>query len=201
MARVKTEEKRRRILEVAAVVFGARGYHATNVSHIAAEVGMGLGTFYRYFESKLDVFHAVIGQLMAEVMTVAGDESPTASTTLDEYMAQTERIARLLFGVFQRNHAAARLLFIEAPGISPELNATLQETTRLFGEVTASYLENGVARGFLREDLDVAVTALMLNAITFEGARNLTPTTEPVVLDRWLAAAGVLMFDGVTRRP
>ncbi|MBL8937098.1 MAG: helix-turn-helix transcriptional regulator, partial [Archangium sp.] len=60
MARVKTEQKRREILEASAKVFSKQGFHAATVSQIAEAHGIGLGTFYRYFDSKLAVFHAVI---------------------------------------------------------------------------------------------------------------------------------------------
>ena len=66
MPRVKTEKKRREILEASAKVFSKHGFHAATVSQIADELGMGLGTFYRYFKSKLDVFHAVIEEVMGE---------------------------------------------------------------------------------------------------------------------------------------
>lgn len=199
MPRVKTEKKRREILDAAAEVFARRGFHATNVSHIADHMSMGLGTFYRYFESKLDVFHAVIEEVVGEVTMVIAHESATSSTTLYEYAAQVERIGRLLFEAFQKNKALARLLFVEAPGISPELNDTLRETTKFFGMATAAYLDNGVKRGFLRHDLDVEVTALMINAIIFEGVRQLSDTSDAQQLDRWITAITRLMFEGVAK--
>jgi AcrR family transcriptional regulator len=204
MPRVKTEKKRREILDAAAVVFAKRGYHATNVSHIADHLGMGLGTFYRYFKSKLDVFHAVIEEVMAEVSKVLVDESATASTSLGEYRAQVERIGRMLFNAFQKNRALARLLFVEAPGISVELNEKLRATTAFFGVATGAYLENGKTRGFLRADLDTEVTALAINGIIFEGVRQLAEA-EPAggndaLLDRWIDAILKLMFEGVAAR-
>ena len=201
MPRVKTEQKRREILDAAAEVFARRGYHATNVSHIADHMSMGLGTFYRYFESKLDVFHAVIEEVMGEVTMVIAHESATSSHTLYEYSAQVERIGRMLFAAFQKNRALARLLFVEAPGISAELNEKLRETTRFFGVATEAYLENGVKRGFLRPDLDREVTALMINAIIFEGVRQLSdPNTDEALLERWIRAITRLMFEGVAAR-
>lgn len=197
MARVKTEKKRRAILDAAAVVFARHGYHAATVSLIADEVGMGLGTFYRYFENKLAVFHAVIEEVMGEVGEVLAPERPDASTTLDEYRAQVERIGRGLFAAFQANRALAKLLFVEAPGISKELNRELQEAVRFFGVATQAYLENGVARGFLRKDLDCEVTGLCVNALVFEGVRQLAAADGEASLERWLRAVSALLFQGV----
>ena len=197
MPRVKTEQKRRDILDAAARVFSKHGFHAATVAQIAEEQGIGLGTFYRYFESKLDVFHAVIDEVMGEVAAVLAPESATASQTLEAYRVQVERIGRGLFDAFQQNRALARLLFVEAPGISVELNEKLQATVMFFGIATQAYLENGVTRGFLRKDLDVEVTALLVNSMVFEGVRQLAAKEDPAELSRWTKAITALMFDGV----
>lgn len=202
MARVRTEEKRRAILEAAATVFAKRGYHAATVGQIAKELNMGLGTFYRYFTSKLDVFHAVIEEVMGEVRLVLAAESPTASTSLPEYRTQVERIARALFAAFQKNRSLARLLFVEAPGISVELNEKLQAAVTFFGISTQAYLDNGVARGFLRPSLDTEITALAINSMIFEGVRHVAAAGEsPQLLERWIAASTGLMFEGISIRP
>ncbi len=199
MARVKTEQKRRAILDAAARVFARHGFHDSTVSQIADEEGIGLGTFYRYFESKLDVFHAVIDEVMGEVAKVLAPESASASETLEAYRAQVQRIGRGLFEAFQANRSLARLLFVEAPGISAELNEKLQATVMFFGVATQAYLENGVKRGFLRADLDVEITALLVNSMVFEGVRHLALREDASELERWTKAISGLMFDGVKR--
>lgn len=201
MPRVKTEQKRRQILEGAAEVFSKRGYHGTNVSHVADHLHLGLGTFYRYFSSKLEVFEAVIDEMMGEVTAVLADESPTSSHTLAEYRTQVERLGRKLFAAFQENRSLAQLLFVEAPGISPEVNEKLAQMNAFFGVATAAYLENGVAKGFLRQGLDTEITALAINALIFEGVRHLSaPKADPATLERWLKAISALLFDGLGAR-
>jgi len=58
--RVKTEEKRRAILEAAKSVFLERGYGAASMSEVAARVGGSKQTLYSYFASKEDLFVAVM---------------------------------------------------------------------------------------------------------------------------------------------
>jgi AcrR family transcriptional regulator len=171
------------------------------VGQIAAELGMGLGTFYRYFDSKLGVFHAVIEEVMGQVTTALAEESPTASLTLAEYRAQVERIGRALFAAFQQNRSLARLLFVEAPGISAELNEKLQAAVTFFGLSTQAYLDNGVARGFLRPGLDTEITALAINSMIFEGVRHVASDESTQVLERWIAALTSLLFEGISIRP
>ena len=66
--------------------------------------------------------------------------------------------------------------------------------------LTARFLDNGVARGFLRGDLDVGVTAEMLVALIFEGTRRVWQTPDAETRRRWVRGGMALMFDGVVRR-
>lgn len=185
-------------MEAATQVFAAHGYHAATVQQIADLQKMGLGTFYRYFENKLAVFHAVIERVLVAVVGTVALESPTASATGAEYRAQVERIGLALFEAFAQNQRLARLLFLEAPGIDPALNDKLREAVTLFGSVTQAYLDNGVARGFLRADLDTETTGLAVNAMIFEGVRQLSAAPDAEAgRARWAKAVIAMMFDGI----
>src|SRR5947208_508375 len=54
---------RERILAAAQRRFAAFGYRRTGIAEIAREAGVAAGTIYRYFESKEEVFRAVVGEL------------------------------------------------------------------------------------------------------------------------------------------
>ena len=56
----KAETKRQLILEEALTVFAEKGYHGANIADIAQRLGMGHGTFYRYFLNKHDLFVGVL---------------------------------------------------------------------------------------------------------------------------------------------
>lgn len=201
MARTKSELKRKAILEAASKLFAEHGYHQVTVAQIADAIGMGLGTFYRYFKNKLDVFHSVIEGVLNEVAQRVLAEVPTESTSLPEYRAQVERIGMSLFEAFGSNRRLARLLFVEAPGIDSALNATLLESVIFFGQLTQAYLENGVSRGFLRKDLDAETTGLAINAMIFEGGRHIALAPRVAVAQaRWSKAIISLMFSGMPAR-
>ena len=51
--------RRAQILEAARGVFAQHGYHAANVSDVAAAAGVSQGTVYHYFESKEELLMAV----------------------------------------------------------------------------------------------------------------------------------------------
>jgi TetR/AcrR family transcriptional repressor of mexJK operon len=58
--RIKTEAKRRAILDAAATVFRDRGYHATSLALVAASMGSSKATIYNYFPTKAELFSAVL---------------------------------------------------------------------------------------------------------------------------------------------
>jgi AcrR family transcriptional regulator len=66
----KARNRRRQILEAAARHFSARGFHATSMRDIAADVGFLVGSIYYHFESKDALFVAVHGAAV-DLMTDA----------------------------------------------------------------------------------------------------------------------------------
>jgi AcrR family transcriptional regulator len=53
---------RREVLDAAARVFPARGYHQTRVEEVADDAGLSIGAVYSNFESKADLFLALYEQ-------------------------------------------------------------------------------------------------------------------------------------------
>ena len=59
----RTERGRRtlrRLIEAAAQEFGEHGFHEAAITGITQRAGVALGTFYTYFESKEEVFRALV---------------------------------------------------------------------------------------------------------------------------------------------
>jgi AcrR family transcriptional regulator len=82
--RISREEKkqlsRRRILDAAREVFFREGFMLANLDEVATRAGVAKGTLYRYFESKADLYVAVLaenGQVFVQKMNeVARAERP-----------------------------------------------------------------------------------------------------------------------------
>ncbi|HEY5106444.1 MAG TPA: TetR/AcrR family transcriptional regulator [Caulobacteraceae bacterium] len=64
--RVKTEAKRREILEGAAAVFRQHGFSQASMSAVSQRIGGSKATLYRYFASKEDLFFAVMFEATLE---------------------------------------------------------------------------------------------------------------------------------------
>jgi AcrR family transcriptional regulator len=60
---VSKEDKSKRrgeIMAAAKNVFARNGFHATTIAHIAKEAGLAYGSVYWYFDSKDELFHALM---------------------------------------------------------------------------------------------------------------------------------------------
>jgi AcrR family transcriptional regulator len=62
----KREANRARILQAAREVFGARGFHAATIEEIADEAGLSNGAIYYNFDSKGDLFFALLEERLDE---------------------------------------------------------------------------------------------------------------------------------------
>ena len=194
----KAEEKRALILDAAIEIFGDKGYHATNIADIARKLGMGHGTFYRYFDNKLDIFKHVIERVVVRVATTVAADAPGDANDLATYRRQVERIGERLTALFLAEEHVARLLFIEALGIDPALTERLDAAFELFADTTETYLQNGQKKGFLRQDLDTATTARAINAMIFESVRRASKTKDSKrTANAWMRAVVTLMFEGI----
>lgn len=192
------ERKQRRqgeILDAAHQVLLEKGYHATGIADIAAVLGIGHGTVYRYFTNKHDIAVAVLERVIGRLASAGLSEDPTESTTLAEYRAQVQRILqRLIELAFEEPNL---LRFFEEQGlvIAP---GRLAEFKAQFALFTTLFLDNGIARGFLRADIDVQPTAEALVALIFEGVTRSLAAGDRAIATRWMNAGIALMFDGLT---
>lgn len=201
MARSIDPRRRDVILDAAHSVFARKGYAAAGIADLAREAGIGHGTVYRYFENKRAVAEALFDRALSRVAEVIALERPDETFTLAEYRAQVVRIGHELFDLFTVDPALGRLLFHDLGTVDSELSERLVSALDLFADHTGAYLRNGVTKGFLRADLDVEITARLINSMLFEAAARISEVERPVELrDRLVGAVTALMFDGVAAR-
>jgi AcrR family transcriptional regulator len=135
-----------RLLSAAEHLFGERSYRRTTVADICSQAGMATGSFYAYFESKSDIFTAVIRQINADVRAV----QVAALQDAPESMRERERASfRAYFDLMSRRPWIYRIVreaeFL-APGEFREYYERLARgyargvrIAQLAGEVDARY--------------------------------------------------------------
>ncbi len=194
----RAESRREDILDAAQRIFAEKGFAETGIADIAADLGIGHGTVYRYFENKRDIAVQVVDRAILDIMSPLADEDPDASETLGEYRAQTERIMQRMFETLDSSPDAYALLHVQSLAIDPEAS---HRSFEVFSARTAMFLENGVTKGFLRKDMDIEITAQALVGLIFEGTRRAVAEDAPRDLwQRWIDAGVALMFGGVAAR-
>lgn len=196
------QQLRADIIQAAFEEFAARGYHQTAIADIARRLGIGHGTFYRYFENKRDILEQVINDVMARIMgTLTEENAPGAATTLEAYREQIARIARRLTDILTENPAMGRLLLLEATSIDPQMTERVLNLMDWAGQITAAYMENGVRLGFFRQDLDCLATGhAVVGMILGSVLRYLRDPGNREEQKRLGEAIQRLLVDGVARR-
>lgn len=116
----QNQRNRALLLEAARRVFLARGYHAASLEQIADEAGFSKGVVYSQFESKADMFMALLEQRI--------EERAAENARVVEGAGGAEGIARLRDHGVRRNEAEFDwgLLLIEFrvhAARDPELNS------------------------------------------------------------------------------
>lgn len=106
---------RRKILDAAAQEFGDKGFHDSSIVSITGRAGVALGSFYTYFESKDELFRALVrdrsdGVREAVAPAIAGMEPDLAR----------EGAALGAFLRFAREHKELYRIIDEAEFVAPE---------------------------------------------------------------------------------
>lgn len=112
---VSNEDKSRRrddIMAAAKKVFVHKGFHATTIADIAKEAGLSYGSVYWYFNSKDDLFHALMAveedALRTHVAAAVGARQDTDGE------APFRTAVQATFEFFEAEKATAKLLFLDA---------------------------------------------------------------------------------------
>lgn len=109
------EKTRRRLLEAAEHVFAAHGYHEASVSRITDRAGVGQGTFYLYFDTKLDIFNELVEDLNHRVRQAMSEGTRGAASRIE-----AERAGFAAFFRFTAEHPALYRVVREAELVSPD---------------------------------------------------------------------------------
>lgn len=135
----------RAILDAAAVEFGDRGFHETGITHITQRAGVALGTFYTYFDSKEDVFHALVRDYSDRVREGARGAIAGAADQID-----AERRGLDWFLHFAREHREIYRIIDQAEFVDPDVFRFHYESTvaRI-----RKRLEDAATRGEIRADV------------------------------------------------
>lgn len=101
----KAARTRQRLLEAARTVFERDGFLDARVVDIAKEAGLSHGSFYTYFDSKQQIFRAVIAGFTEDIYRHDSDDRWSGLTTLQ----RVERSNRQFYDIYLSNVQMFRL--------------------------------------------------------------------------------------------
>jgi AcrR family transcriptional regulator len=153
--RLPRAQRREQILAAATEAFARSGFAATSLEDIAAEAGITRVILYRHFDSKTDLYQAVLDRMCAR---------------LDAYVAEpvggfTDASIDGLLGAAVESPAGFRLLFKHALR-EPEFSERIEKfragiTAAAFLQISALVPDEGLARWAAQLAPAVAIEAII----------------------------------------
>ncbi|NLD52015.1 MAG: TetR/AcrR family transcriptional regulator [Clostridiales bacterium] len=153
------QEKRDHIFTIAVSEFAQRGYAAASINGIARKAGISIGSMYSYFDSKEDLFLAIVDkgyELLERVFRELSREGSFRQQLLEllhtalRYARQHPDMNNLYLGVMTE----------ELAPLSMRLSSRVEK-------VSVNYyhhmLQAAVNRGELRADLDIPLAAYLMD--------------------------------------
>ena len=190
--RLPATARREQILEVALDVFATAGFHGASMNDIAEAAGVTKPVLYQHFDSKRDLYRALLNDVGARLLESIAKATAEAS----DGKHQTELGFRAYFRWVADDHDSFRLLF--GPGTSSDdefarvierINAEAAAATAPLIDVdlpdetrtTLAYALVGLAEGASRQlvnrggDFDPDETAREVSTLAWAGLRALQP--------------------------
>ena len=107
MRRLRADDRRRQLLDVACTVFAHGGFHTTSMDDVATAAGVTKPVLYQHFPSKRALYLELLEAVGVQLLESLGAATTSAHTGRE----RVERGFEAYFGFVTRNRAAFRLLF------------------------------------------------------------------------------------------
>jgi len=155
--------QRREMLAAALELFSEKGYHNVSMHEIAAKSEFAIGTLYKFFSNKEDLYRALILEQSDRFQSALSNaiESP------GDEIARLRRYVKAKGEVFRDNAATIRLYFAETRGASFNILAGVDQDIRnrreRFLERLAEIFESGIRAGRFNRIAEPYILAVALD--------------------------------------
>jgi len=181
----------RKLLDAAAIEFGEKGFHDASVSGITRRAGTALGSFYTYFDSKDEIFRALVQDMSAQVGARALAAMEHESNALEK-----ERAAFEGFLAFAREHKEIYRIIDESEFVDPESFRTHYQAT---ASRIHARLQEGMDRGDLQAGLTEAHAWALMGMNVFLGLKYAIWSNEKTA-EETAAVANDILRSGISRQ-
>ena len=140
----KAQETKRRIMTSAQKLFHKKGFEATSVREITEAAGCAKGTFYLYFETKLDLLTEISKNLFTEINNIITKE---LSTMTDDPFSQIDRLFESFNLCSKADLSLIRFTHTSSNGLMDEAKITETYFNLIISKIS-QFLSRGIERNF-----------------------------------------------------
>jgi len=173
------ERKRRHILEAASRVFAERDYHSVSMDQVARRARVGKGTLYRYFDSKEDLYLALLDSALL-LLTDRLEQEEKAGLPPDQTLS---RMVSAIVSTFGQHLPSFRVLNGNEARLVVRKRQLFQSRRRHLVMLLGRVLERGVTAGIFRA-VDPVATPSLLIGMVWGAVLNHSEESPPEVLAR-----------------
>jgi AcrR family transcriptional regulator len=160
------ERQRQDMLDTALDLFSLKGYHNVTMHEIAEKAEFAVGTLYKFFKNKEDLYEALI----LEKMEAFHEAVIAALEGQEDEMGKLRRYIDTKAGIFRFHVPMIRLYFSEAYGegfnLMADLNIRIRQVHEEHLKKIAAIFESGMKKKLFRRTADPFALAVALDGIT-----------------------------------
>ena len=153
-------EKKQKILSVSLRDFSSKGFESANINTIAKEAGVSVGSMYKYFDSKKDLFLTTV-HLGIETLEGVLDSISAMDCSV---MQKLEKLVRTAVDYSKRQSELIRLYYEIAAESNAELIKELAvQMEAVSARVYTDAIKQGQEKGEIRRDISPEIAAFLLD--------------------------------------
>jgi len=193
--------KRSLFLEAARKIFAQKGFQATNVSDIVAEVNSGQGTFYYHFNDKQAIFDELMNEFFDKLINVLIDNerNGVGRHALDDRDLAINN-AMNIASVFFENIDLATVYFRESKYISGEAVKKMEFFYSVIYNQLENSLKEGIEYGFVRPEADPKIASRCFIGAVENVIYNIIRSGEPFDMRETCEQIVDFQFFGLLKR-
>jgi AcrR family transcriptional regulator len=189
--------RRAEILAAAREVFVAKRFEDASVAEIAARADCVEGTLYTYFRNKRDLFDAVLTEIYDALIADIEPRFAALEGTADRLRFLIARHLQIAVD----DPGVSAMLGREARGSLPYFGSTQHDLNRRYARFLTKTLADGVERGELRADLDLAMARDFVFGGLEHRVRELLGRGRRIDPPRMAREMTAMLLDGFAARP
>jgi TetR/AcrR family fatty acid metabolism transcriptional regulator len=157
---VKSELRKKQIIEVGKKLFAQNGYYGTHVESILQDAKIGKGTFYLYFKNKEDLFITILEEFLEQWENGLKDSLATIEPT-DLHGCYSTMITSS-FRFFRVDPYISKIFVRVGPGTNELIEPYIERFEETMIKYLMDFLQKGINNGLFRKDLDIELVANIL---------------------------------------